>query len=200
MPNGLDLVPAATPPPDAELAARVARGDRAAETLLVLRYTRAVLAVLHKRLPQQPELARDLAQDTFIIAFARLRGEGIDDPERLAGFLRKTAIHLVIGELRKAARRRTDADSGSIADTLDEAAGPAAMLEREQTNHIVRHVIAEMPVARDRDLLWRYYVLEHDKVSLCNAFTLSFEHFDRVVHRARIRFKELVEKYHVSAP
>ena len=57
-----------------------------------------------------------------------------------------------------------------------------------------------MPVARDRDLLWRYYVLEHDKVSLCHAYTLSFEHFDRVVHRARIRFKELVEKYHVSAP
>lgn len=200
MPNGQDLAPAATPSPDAELAARVARGDRAAETLLVLRYTRAVLAVLHKRLPQQPELARDLAQETFIIAFARLRGEGIDDPDRLAGFLRKTAIHLVIGELRKVARRRTDADSSSIADTLDEAAGPAALLEREQTTHIVRHVIAEMPVARDRDLLWRYYVLEHDKASLCRAFTLSLEHFDRVVHRARNRFKELVEKYHVSAP
>jgi RNA polymerase sigma factor (sigma-70 family) len=200
MPNGLDLVPAATPPSDAELAARIANGDRHAEDLLIQRYTRPVLQVLYKRLPHQPDMARDLAQETFIVALIRLRGGGIDDPERLAGFLRKTAIHLVIGELRKAARRRTEVDSASIAGALDAAAGPAGSLERSQAIQIVRELIAEMPVVRDRDLLWRYYVLEHDKVTLCDAFSLSPEHFDRVMHRARSRFKELMEKYDGSTP
>lgn len=193
MPNGPELVPVPAPNIDAELAARVARGDSAAMTALVQRYTRAVMTVLQKRL-RQTELALDLTQETFLIAFERLRSDGIDDPDRLAGFLRQTAINLAIGEQRKINRRRTDADDRSIASAVDETAGPAVLLEREQVGILVRRLIGELPMQRDRELLWRYYVLGHDKEQLCREFVLGVEHFDRVLHRARSRLRELVEK------
>jgi RNA polymerase sigma factor (sigma-70 family) len=194
MPNGLEVVPTVLPCQDAELAARVARGDRDAEALLVERYTRPVLAVLQRRL-QQPDLAHDLAHETFIIAFERLRGEGIDEPDRLSGFLRRTAINLAIGEQRKTTRRRTDSNSGTrLDDIVDDATGPFGRLALAELRKLVRHLIHSLPTERDRDLLWRYYVQEEDKETLCGAFNLSVEHFDRVLHRARGRLRELVEK------
>lgn len=198
MENGFD---SASEPPsadDVELVGRVAAGDRDAEIELVQRFTRPLVAVLTHRL-RQPELARDLVQETFIIAFERLRRDGLDDPGKLAGFLRQTAVNLAIGERRKVARRRTDADSDGIAEVVDEAAGPLALLERLQTAEIVRQLIAELPVERDRDLLWRHYVLDHDKQMLCDEYSLSVDHFDRVLHRARLRLRELAEK-HCATP
>ncbi|UXI69756.1 RNA polymerase sigma factor [Tahibacter amnicola] len=195
MPNGLDLASVPASAVDAELVARIASGDRLAERALVQRYIRPILAVLNQRL-HQPELARDLAQETFIIAMERLRGDGVDDPERLAGFLRQTAINLAIGEKRKVQRRRTDADSDGLAAAVDDSAGPLALLEQQQVTTLVRQLIAELPVPRDRDLLWRHYVLDHDKADLCRDYELSAEHFDRVLHRARSRLRELAERNH----
>ena len=59
-------------------------------------------------------------------------------------------------------------------------------------------LIGELPMQRDRELLWRYYVLGHDKEQLCRDFSLGVEHFDRVLHRARSRLRELVEKNHAA--
>lgn len=178
---------------DVELVERVAAGDREAEVALVRRYTRPLVAVLTQRL-RQPELARDLVQETFIIAFERLRHDGLDDPRRLAGFLRRTAVNLAIGERRKFARRRTESDSEGMDEVIDEAAGPLALLERAQTAQLVRQLIGELPVERDRALLWRHYVLDHDKQTLCEEYALSVEHFDRVLHRARARLREIADR------
>jgi len=194
MENGFD---SASEPPsvgDVELVERVTAGDRVAEFELVRRFTRPLIALLTQRL-RQPELARDLVQETFIIAFERLRHEGLDDPGKLAGFLRQTAVNLAIGERRKSARRRTDNDSEGIAAIVDDAAGPLALLEQLQTATLVRALIADLPVERDRDLLWRHYVLDHNKQMLCDEYALSVEHFDRVLHRARLRLRELAEKH-----
>ena len=194
MENGFDSASEPTSVDDVELVERVAAGDRDAEIALVQRYTRPLVAVLTQRL-RQPELARDLVQETFIIAFERLRREGLDDPGTLAGFLRQTAVNLAIGERRKSARQRTDVDSEGIDAIVDDAAGPMALLERLQTAELLRDLIGDLPVPRDRELLWRHYVLDHDKQMLCDEYGLSVEHFDRVLHRARLRLRELVEKY-----
>ncbi|MEO8670034.1 MAG: sigma-70 family RNA polymerase sigma factor [Tahibacter sp.] len=197
MPNGFEPGPAAAISPDAALAARIAGGDRAAESELVRRYTRPLLAVLQQRV-RQHEAARDLVQETFIVVLERLREGRIDEPDRLAGFLRQTAINLAIGEGRKQQRQRTDAMGEQIGELVDESAGPLRQLERQQLSGLVRRLIGELSVERDRDLLWRHYVLDTDKDELCREYALSTEHFDRVLHRARARLRELMEKNNVS--
>ncbi|HJU40574.1 MAG TPA: sigma-70 family RNA polymerase sigma factor [Tahibacter sp.] len=174
---------------------RVAAGDRGAEVELVQRFTRPLHAVLTQRV-RQPELVRDLVQDTFVIAFERLRGEGLDEPDKLAGFLRQTALNLAIGERRKSARRRTDIDSAGIDGVIDDAAGPSVLLERLQEAELVHQLIDALPVERDRELLRRHYVLGHDKQALCDEYGLGVDHFDRVLHRARLRLRELVGKHY----
>lgn len=182
---------------DADLVARIAAGDRQAETALVQRYARAVRAVLDRYV--RSDLAADLAQETFLLVLARIRGDGIDDPSRLAGFLRQTAINLANSERRKAQRQRTDLSVDtkfieSIADTAD----PLALIEEGDLIRLVTQLLDELPVQRDRDLLRRYLVQGEDKMAICHDYGLSAEHFDRVMHRARARLRNLVDRHSVS--
>jgi RNA polymerase sigma-70 factor, ECF subfamily len=77
-------------PTDAHLAARCARGDRAAFPALMERYYRAVCGFLYRRV-QQPELVEDLAQETFLEAYRGLR-EG-RTPERFSSWLFGIAVN-----------------------------------------------------------------------------------------------------------
>jgi len=193
MPNGLD--PVSDPPStiDSELAARVARGDRQAETTFVRRHQRDVTLVLQTRV--QPDRVHDLTQETFIVVIERMRDNGIHDPNRIGGFLRQTAINLANSDRRKYQRQRTDNDNDSIEIVVDEALGPADSLEFHEQVSLIAQLMEELPMERDRDLLQRYLVLGEDKMVLCHEYGLSSEHFDRVLHRARVRLKDLLDKH-----
>lgn len=65
-------------------------------------------------------------------------------------------------------------------------------LYREQVRQQVRALITGMKVARDREVLHRYYVQDQAKPIICEALDLSPTHFDRVINRARNRFKQLL--------
>jgi RNA polymerase sigma-70 factor (ECF subfamily) len=192
MPNGLDPVPEPASTIDSDLAARVARGDRQAETTFVRRHQRTVTLVLQKRV--QPDRVYDLTQETFIVVIARMRDNGIHEPTRIGGFLRQTAINLANSERRKYLRQRTDNDNDSIDIVIDEALGPSDSVELDELVSMVGQLMDELPMERDRDLLRRYLVDGQDKVALCRHYGLSSEHFDRVLHRARVRLKELLDR------
>ena len=97
----------------ADLVARIGRGARDAEE----RWSGATapgLLYLLKRRTRDPELALDLRQDTFRIAIEKLRSSPLEEPERLAAYLRGVALNLWIAHQRKNARRATTADSEAI--------------------------------------------------------------------------------------
>ena len=77
-------------------------------------------------------------------------------------------------------------------DRPQEAEAIEDNLDREKTRQQVRTLIGEMKVARDREVLYRYYVREQAKVVICEALDLSSAHFDRVINRARNRFRDLM--------
>ena len=189
----------AGPEPDeaaiaADLVRRIAAGDEPAEGELVQRYRRGLLYLLH-RLGALPDLAEDLAQESFRIVLERLRREGLADPAGLAPFLRGTARNLLIAERRRTARRRTWGDTGELAEVVAPAPSQLQSVLLEEEADIVRKLIGELPTERDRQLLWRFYVGEEDKDRICADLGLDSLHFNRVLFRARQRFKELLERF-----
>lgn len=192
MPNGPDPVPDLPSSTDTDLAARVARGDRHAETTFVRRYQRAVALVLQARV--QPDRVHDLIQETFIVVIARMRDNGIHDPQRIGGFLRQTAINLANSDRRKYLRQRTDNDNDSIEIIVDPTLGPVDSLEFDELVSTIGQLMDELPMQRDRELLQRFLLHGEEKLPLCRHYGLSSEHFDRVLHRARVRLKELLNK------
>jgi RNA polymerase sigma-70 factor, ECF subfamily len=178
----------------ADLARRIAAGDASAEEELVQRYSRGILYLL-RRLGAPPELADDLHQETFRIVLERLRSRRLDDPAGLAAFLRGTARNLVTAERRKAARRRTDPDEGELERAVNPSPSQLSAVLLDEEAETVRRLIGELPTDRDRQLLLRFYVAEEEKEDICTDLGLDSLHFNRVLFRARQRFKELLEHF-----
>lgn len=175
----------------ASLVRRIQAGDRDAETDLVQRYSRGLHTLL-RHLCRDPDLADDLHQEALRVVLERLRGEGLGEPERLAGFLRATARNLLLNERRKRARRKTDQDSEGLERAVAPEHSPLRQVSRDRQAEAVRRLLAELPTERDRQLLMRFYLAEDDKEVLCRELGLSSLHFNRVLHRAKARFKKIL--------
>jgi RNA polymerase sigma-70 factor (ECF subfamily) len=175
----------------ADLVKRIGLGDRRAEEELVRRYQRGLIYLLQRR-TRDPQLALDLAQDTFRIAIEKLRLSPIEQVERVRGYLRGTALNLATADVRKHTRRGTTADSDAVDGAADDTAGPFDHVSGEQVKRLVRKLLDELPVPRDREILIRTYLEEHDKSAICEALGVDSAHYNRVLFRAKERFRELL--------
>ncbi|MEN7344254.1 MAG: sigma-70 family RNA polymerase sigma factor [Pseudomonadota bacterium] len=189
MKSGEDALQSNESPTD--LVARIAAGDATAEDAFYRRYSRSIMTMLRNRVGDVQH-AEDVHQDTFIIVLDRLRRNDISDPSKVAAFLHKTAVNVLIGNIRKETRRQTYADSDRIERVLDDRDNHIEVLIRDESRDAVRQLIEELKNERDRQLILRFYVLQQDKPLICDALDLTSVHFDRVISRARKRFRELV--------
>jgi RNA polymerase sigma-70 factor (ECF subfamily) len=174
-----------------DLAARIAVGDPDAEERLVALYGRSVAVLLDRHTSGRPE-AEDLFQDTFRVALEKLRRGELREAEKLPGFLAQIARNLAIEHYRKATRRKTDADSDAVAEAPAHGAGQLGEILARENAVLVRRAIAELGNDRDRQVLLRFYLAEEDRDRIAADFGLTSLQFNRVLHRARQRYKELL--------
>ena len=184
----------------ASLVVRIGKGDRAAEADLVSRYSRGLTLLLRRQTRGDLELANDVHQDTFRIVIERLRGGGIDSPERLGAYIRSTGRNVLIGVLRRRQRRGTHADTDTVQALAKVPATQQRDVEREELAAEVRLLLNELGSDRDRALLIRFYLLQQDKSVICQALQLSDLHFNRVLYRAKQRFRKIVEQSSANDP
>jgi RNA polymerase sigma-70 factor (ECF subfamily) len=173
------------------LVERILSGDKDAETELVERYTRGVSVIL-TRTTGERWMIEDLVQDTFQLVLEKLRRGELRCPEKLSGFICNIARNLAIDCFRRAARheraeRELPLDSPTSADPLQQ------LLTTEKVS-IVHRMLNELHTARDREVLYRFYIAEQDKQQICAELSLTSLHFNRVLFRARERYRELYEK------
>lgn len=182
---------------EARTAARIVQGirdgDGGAEGEMVQRYSRGLGYLLTRRIGDE-ERARDLLQDTFLVALEKLREIELDNPERLAGYLRGIAIRVALNAGRRRNREPYPMEHEAVAAIPDVEPRQFQQIAREQTLSAVHALLESMPVERDRELLIRLYVYDQDKQEICRALGLDSLHFNRVLFRAKGRFKKLLEK------
>jgi RNA polymerase sigma-70 factor (ECF subfamily) len=180
------------PDSSSDLVRRIVDGDRDAERELVERYWRGIRIVLGRSSRDRAALD-DLCQETFRVALEKIRRGDIREPERLSGFMVMLARNLAIEHHRRVARqteRLQESDAASDREPLGPA-DPLEQLLQAENAQVVRQVLAELPSDRDREILFRYYLAEEDKDRICADLGLSSVHFNRVLFRARVRYREL---------
>ncbi len=185
---------------EARAAARIVQGIRGSadersvyESEMVERYSRGLRYLLARRIGDD-ERARDLLQDTFLIALEKLREIKLDNPERLAGYLRGIAIRVALNAGRRRKREPYRMKNDVVAAIPDNEPRQFQHILTEQTKSAVRELLDAMPVKRDRELLLRFYVYDQDKQEICGALGLDSLHFNRVLFRAKGRFRKILEK------
>lgn len=153
-------------------------------------YGRAVALILDRHTNGRPE-AEDLFQDTFRVALEKLRRGELREPEKLPGFLAGIARSLAIEHYRKATRRKTDPDSEALLGVPASDTGQLGQLLERENAGLARQVIRELGTARDREILLRFYIAEEDKDRIAADYGLTSLQFNRVLHRARQRYREI---------
>ncbi|CAP42097.1 RNA polymerase sigma factor [Bordetella petrii] len=135
---------------DAELVARVQRGDKKAFDLLVLKYQRKILRLLG-RMIRDPAEIEDVAQEAFIKAYRALpqfRGESA-----FYTWLYRIAVNTARNWLASAGRRPSapnaieteDGETFNETDNLTDISTPESMVASREIAETVNAVIEELP-------------------------------------------------------
>ena len=179
-----------TPEPSADevLVDRIRTGDRAAESDLVSRYARGVRMIISRGTPDR-SVVDDLCQETFRIALEKIRRGDVRDAKRLSGFMCALARNLTVEHFRRSRR----AERVAATDESDPAPSQLELLLADERAGIARQVLSELDSDRDRQILFRFYVAEDAKAQICADLGLSSLHFNRVLFRARERYRALYQ-------
>ncbi|HKQ05071.1 MAG TPA: sigma-70 family RNA polymerase sigma factor [Blastocatellia bacterium] len=172
---------------------RVMAGDADAETELVERYKDGI-AIIIGRVVRNDAVTDDLSQETFRIVLEKIRRGEVRDPERLSGFICSVAENLALDYVRRLRRKVNQEEIGEAEQIRDPRADQFAALLQKERGAIVRQVIDELKVERDREVLFRYYIAEEDKERICADLKLSSRQFNSVRFRALNRYRELYIK------
>lgn len=152
-----------------------------------------VIAILRRRYGRRVS-AEDLFSQALLVTYMRLREGTLEDPQRAGGFLCGTAHRLAIAELRKTRTQATETGHElEIAEHADADGALDDFAHRARCADLVRQVLLKLPMARDREILVRFYLRGEDKHALCQSLGLDDAHFNRVLHRARQRLGALLE-------
>jgi RNA polymerase sigma-70 factor (ECF subfamily) len=140
-----------------------------------------------------PQIAADILQDAAVTTLEKLRAGKIAEPTAIGGYLYRVALN----HLRN--YRRKDRGAVSSADDLEslpdhDRTHDASELDVAHWARAARNILEALPTARDRDVLVRFYLNDESREDICNALALSDEHFNRVIFRARNRFRALLER------
>ncbi|HEX5161125.1 MAG TPA: sigma-70 family RNA polymerase sigma factor [Steroidobacteraceae bacterium] len=180
--------------PGGELTRRIREGDVSAEAELIRQFEPGLRVLLRRRTGGDHGLLQDLVQETLLIVIQRLRGAGIEEPEKLAAFAAQTARNLAIASLRKTERQKTDIDSAAAERNADTARGIDVLAEDFEAAMAVRALLRELPQSRDSLMLKRFYLEDHDKEVICQEMQLTEAAFNQALSRARRRFRQILEE------
>ncbi|MBO6565546.1 MAG: sigma-70 family RNA polymerase sigma factor [Pseudomonadales bacterium] len=136
-----------------------------------------------------PNRAEDITHDALILVLDRLRCEGIQKPNKLTSYVFSTAKFSFYGWLRKKDNQLELMDC--LADVVFTEHPQESECMQVQASDTLKAQIQKLRVSRDRDILTRRYLGDQTKQEICEALTLTPEHYDRVISRARTRLKSV---------
>jgi RNA polymerase sigma-70 factor (ECF subfamily) len=137
-------------------------------------------------------VAEDLLSEAIETSLRKLQAGDIAQPELLVGYVYRVALNHLrnFGRTNKASRSTSE----GLEEIPDSSPSDAAMpVDQARWAKLMREVLEELPAGRDRQIIVGFYLEERGKEALCQQLGLSELHFNRVIHRARQRFRELLE-------
>lgn len=186
------------PDREADLPARIASGDQLAERQFVLRFEQGIRVLVRRHCRPGDPMVDDLVQDVLEQILRKLRAAELRDADALPAYVRSTVVFMTAAEYRRRARKLEVQPSNEI-DELPSSEDVADLFDSVQLRDVIRQLLAELPMARDREVLDAFYLRELDKDEVCARLGIDEPHFHRVISRARQRFGVLLRNAGIEA-
>jgi RNA polymerase sigma-70 factor (ECF subfamily) len=137
--------------------------------------------------------AEDAVQQCFAEVVEAIQRRGLNEPERLPGFVRTIAENLASARIQKTVERRSREQKLPDAESLaDRGQSPETILARTQIVAAARRTLAAMrPI--ERELLLRFYVRQQSQEQICGELNLTSTQYRLGKSRAKSRFSALCQ-------
>ena len=173
--------------PDAELLARVGRGEPRAVREMVERKLGRLLSLAERLLGRRSE-AEEVAQEVFVRLWKQAP-TWQPGRARIDTWLHRVALNLCYDRLR---RRRDEAADDAVAEAeaeADPAGAPDALLEARQRGRRVARALAELP-QRQREALVLQYYQQLSNSEAAELMGIGIEALESLLVRARRSLRE----------
>ncbi len=167
----------------------IVNGDKAAESALIARMLPAIRVMIRRRGVQSWADVDDLAQDAVADLLVALRDGRLREQEKVAAFVAGLVRNICSDQYQRQQRLLPLETEPASAEPMD---APPVFAEQQQKWSQLLHAIHALTVPRDRDILLAFYLRGEDKGDICAFYHLQPAQFDRVIHRARMRVRQLV--------
>ena len=167
----------------------IVNGDRAAEAALITRMLPAIRVMIRRRGIRSWADIDDLAQDAVADLLVALRDGRLREEDKLAGYVARLVRNICSDQYQRQQRLVPMETEPATADPMDL---PPVRAEIQQQWSRVLRAIGALTVPRDRDILIAFYLRGEEKADVCSHFRLEPAQFDRVIHRARTRVRNLM--------
>ena len=145
---------------DSEYMRRLAEGDPSVEEHFTAYFGRLLFLKLRGRV-RSAQLAEDMKQETFLRVLQQIRSQrGIDQPERLGGFV-NTVCHNVMMEFFRSESRHPQLPEAAP-DPVDSTIDLDGALVDDERKRMVHSVLAELS-GKDRTILRMVFLEDLDK-------------------------------------
>jgi RNA polymerase sigma-70 factor (ECF subfamily) len=151
------------------------------------------LRLLIARKAEDPQLGADLLNEAICTAWEKWQNGQIARPRQIAGYVFQVAMNLLRNHRRAMGVRPEKRASAGALDEVTGGSEPRDEVIESELAARVKTLIREMGSERDRAVLIRFYLDEEDKEIICRDLNLTPLQFDKVLHRARRRLRELLE-------
>jgi RNA polymerase sigma-70 factor, ECF subfamily len=170
---------------DADYVRRLGEGDNATEDHFA-RYFGDLIRIKASVRLRSPQLADDVRQETLMRVLRNARKGTIEQPERLGAYVSMVCNHVILESFRRDKRvSPLPDDAGEISSGQPSVEGE---LIQNQCKELVKQALGEL-APKDRELLKRIFLDEHDKDAVCQEFKVNRDYLRVLLHRARGRLR-----------
>lgn len=187
---------------DAELVARLQRGDDAAFEAVVRLYGGRLLSVARRLLGNDAD-AQDAVQDAFVRAFKAIGT--FEARAQLSTWLHRIVVNTALMKLRERQRKPTSSIEELLPNFIDDGHQTVAsrdwsdaLLERKETAGLVREAIAMLP-DQYREVLVLRDIEDRDTAETADLLGTTPNAVKVRLHRARQALRTLLDReFHIK--
>jgi RNA polymerase sigma-70 factor (ECF subfamily) len=176
---------------NAEYVRKLAAGDRETQQHFTNHFTPILRIKLRTKL-RSFQMIEDVRQDTFLRVLEKVReNNGIHIPERLGAFVNAVCNNVMMEYFRDNARNRQMPEE--IPEIIDDTADPSQNITVRERRRLVADILAELS-AKDRSLLMQVFFEERNKEQICREMNVTSEYLRVLIHRAKARFRAILDR------
>jgi RNA polymerase sigma-70 factor (ECF subfamily) len=175
---------------DQDYLARLRDRDDATERHFIAHFSNVIRLSLRYRL-RSWELIDDIRQETFLRVLNFVRSDkSLDHPERLGAYVHSVCINVMMELLRASTRHPPMPEDAQ--HMVDRRVNPERDAVTEERKQIVRGILEELP-EKDRQILRSIFLEDADKSEVCERFQVNRDYLRVLVHRAKLKFKAVMD-------